>query len=78
MGWAELANGKLLNASQADFDVFITVDSGIQHQQNLPKFDLKFVLIKVKRNKIDYLLPLVHDIVTAAYEVEVGHIVIVE
>ena len=36
MGWAELANGVLLTAAEADgFEVFLTADQSIQYQQNL-------------------------------------------
>jgi hypothetical protein len=35
MGWAELANGELLDAAEAGFDVLITTDQNLRHQQNL-------------------------------------------
>jgi len=35
MGWAELANGELLDAAEAAFDVLITTDQNLRHQQNL-------------------------------------------
>ncbi len=35
MGWAELANGELLDAAEADFDILITTDQNLRHQQNL-------------------------------------------
>lgn len=36
LGWHRLANGKLLDAAEADgFDVFVTADKGFQFQQNL-------------------------------------------
>jgi hypothetical protein len=35
-GWAELSNGDLLRAAEeSGFDVLITSDKGIRHQQNL-------------------------------------------
>jgi len=35
-GWADLANGKLLEAAEmAEFEVMVTADQGIRHQQNL-------------------------------------------
>jgi len=35
-GWAELSNGELLRLSeQAGFELMITTDQGIRHQQNL-------------------------------------------
>jgi hypothetical protein len=35
-GWDRLSNGALLDAAQAGgFDVFVTTDRGIRHQQNL-------------------------------------------
>lgn len=77
MGWAELANGKLLAASQAEFDVFVTVDSGIQFQQNLARFDLGIVVVKVRRNTIEHLVPLTAKIVEAVEGVEPGQAILV-
>ena len=35
MGWATLANGALLQAAEAQFDVFVTTDQNLRYQQNL-------------------------------------------
>lgn len=35
MGWSELDNGKLLSAAEIEFDVIVTTDQSIHHQQNL-------------------------------------------
>ena len=35
MRWRGLKNGALLNRARDRFEVFITVDKGIPHQQNL-------------------------------------------
>jgi predicted nuclease of predicted toxin-antitoxin system len=35
MGWAELNNGDLLRAAEAEFEVFITTDQNLRYQQNL-------------------------------------------
>jgi hypothetical protein len=36
LGWAELSNGDLLrDAENAGFEVLVTTDKGIRHQQNL-------------------------------------------
>jgi predicted nuclease of predicted toxin-antitoxin system len=35
MGWTELDNGSLLKAAARDFDVLITTDQNLLHQQNL-------------------------------------------
>ena len=34
-GWSRLSNGELLIAAEAAFDVLITTDSNLEHQQNL-------------------------------------------
>jgi uncharacterized protein DUF5615 len=34
MGWAGIKNGKLLTLAEAHFDVLLTVDRGIEYQQN--------------------------------------------
>ena|SRR5438093_12850024 len=35
MGWSELDNGRLLQAAEIAFEVLITTDKNIAHQQNL-------------------------------------------
>ena len=39
-GWSGVKNGKLLRMAAEEFDVFITMDQGIEHQQNLNALDL--------------------------------------
>ena len=35
LGWAELANGALLSAAEAEFDALITTDQSLRYRQNL-------------------------------------------
>ena len=35
LGWAQLGNGDLLIAAEASFDVLVTTDRNLRHQQNL-------------------------------------------
>ena len=35
MGWATLKNGALLQAAESQFDVLVTTDQSLRHQQNL-------------------------------------------
>ena len=45
-GWAELTNGTLLKAAEADgFDLIITTDKGIRHQQNLAGRKLSLLVL---------------------------------
>lgn len=59
MGWSSLKNGNLLSeAIAANFDIMLTADKQIQHQQNMNKYDMAIVIFDVKRNKIEMLVPL--------------------
>jgi hypothetical protein len=35
MGWSQLKNGDLLDQAEAAFDVLVTTDQNLHHQQNL-------------------------------------------
>jgi predicted nuclease of predicted toxin-antitoxin system len=58
-GWGGLSNGELLQLAQAEFDVFVTVDSNLSFQQHLPRFSIAVVLISAKSTRIDDLLAIV-------------------
>lgn len=58
MGWLGKKNGELLGlATLNGFDVFITLDKNLRNQQNLNKFDLKFILLLATDNKHQTLQP---------------------
>ncbi|MGB3203447.1 MAG: DUF5615 family PIN-like protein [Crinalium sp.] len=62
MGWAGIKNGKLLALAEAEFDVFITVDSNLSFQQNLPQFDMAVIVLQAPSNRLADMKPLVPKI----------------
>lgn len=50
-GWATYINGRLLAAAGTEFDVFLTVDRNIKHQQNLASLPLAIVVLVSKDNR---------------------------
>ena len=48
-----------------EFDVFVTVDRNLPFQQHLPKFDIAVILLRAKTNRLDDLVLLVADLVSA-------------
>ena len=45
MGWAGVKNGELLKRAEAEFDIFITTDKNLRHQQNLSGRKLAFIVL---------------------------------
>lgn len=60
MGWAGIKNGQLLQLVAADFDVFITSDKNLRHQQNLTSFQLAIMLLP--SNQVPVVQALLLDI----------------
>jgi len=57
-GWAGRQNGELLKLAEANFDILITNDQNMEHQQNLNRFNLAFIVLVALTNDIDDLKPL--------------------
>ena len=53
MGWAGIRNGRLLALAAADFDVMITVDRNIEHQQNPATLPVAVLVLVAPSNAID-------------------------
>ena len=43
-----MKNGELLEQAAAAFDAFVTMDKGIEHQQNLRKYEIGVILISAR------------------------------
>ncbi|MDQ3012331.1 MAG: hypothetical protein M3X11_16675 [Acidobacteriota bacterium] len=66
MGWGGLSNGKLLvEAAQNGFDVLLTVDQNIKHQQNLEKFPIAILVLIASDNRFVTLAPMADKVETA-------------
>ena len=51
MGWSGTKNGKLLALAAAEFDVILTVDKNIKHQQNLKMISIAVVVLDSVSNE---------------------------
>ena len=74
-GWAGLKNGALLRAADGLFEVLLTVDQGVQHQQNLLGFRIGVVIIVAPSNDIDDLRPLLPGVVEALGQIQPGQVI---
>ena len=57
-GWADWKNGALLQAADAKFDVFLTVDRNLPFQQNLRGLRIAVVAMVARSNRYKDLCPL--------------------
>jgi len=56
VGFAGKKNGELLRLAEGKFDVFITTDKNIRHQQNLAGRKIAVLIVRARSSEIDDLL----------------------
>jgi len=78
MGWSGIKNGPLLRGAAQGFDVFLTVDQGVQYQQNLSGLHLAIIVMVAATNDIDDLRPLMPQVREALEKSSSGSIVRVQ
>lgn len=63
MGWLGKKNGELLELAVFNqFDVLLTLDKNLKHQQTLHKFDIKFILLVAVDSKHQTLQPFMEKV----------------
>jgi hypothetical protein len=77
--WAGLKgkkNGELLLAAElAGYDVLLTVDQGLPHQQSSAGRKLSIMLMRSRTNQLEDLLPLVSTVLIALETIQPGQTV---
>lgn len=76
MRWRGLANGALLMRASEEFDVFITVDRNLQHQQNLKKFRIAVIVLHTYSNDYEDLRAFVPQLRRAITDVAAGELLV--
>jgi predicted nuclease of predicted toxin-antitoxin system len=74
-GWRGVNNGELLRrAAAAGFEVLLTADRGLSHQQNLTGLAIRVIVLVARSNQLDNLLPLVPRAPDAIRQAQPGEI----
>jgi predicted nuclease of predicted toxin-antitoxin system len=77
-GFKSRKNGELLLAAEAaGYEVLVTVDQGIPHQQQAAGRKLSIILVRSRTNQIEDPLPLVGAILDALETITPGQILTV-
>ena len=73
IGWAGLENGELLKkAVEAGFDVLITMDTDMVHQQNLAKYPIAVVALRAASNRLGDTRPLMPALLASLPQIKSG------
>jgi hypothetical protein len=75
MGWAAKKNGELLGLVEGDFEVFITVDQNLRHQQNLSSSRLVVIVLIATSNQYDDLALLIPQVEQAITDSPPGSVI---
>jgi hypothetical protein len=74
-GWASKQNGDLVRAAEGEFDIFVTVDRNLVHQQNMAHVRIPIVVLHARSNRLGDLVPLVPGLLNALAEIQVGQVI---
>ena len=70
MGWAGFKNGELLSRLEGQFDVFVTTDKNLRHQQNL--MGRGFAVLLLPSNQVPTVAALIPDVEAALRSARAG------
>jgi hypothetical protein len=73
-GWAGITNGELLQRMQGEYDALVTMDRGIEFQQNLSTLPFGVLLVRASSNRMVHLQPLVPAILDGLPAVKPGEL----
>jgi hypothetical protein len=76
-GWSGIKNGKLLELIAGNYDVFLTIDQNIRHQQNLEGFPFTILFVAVPDNTMESYQPLFGAMLSAVAAATPGAVVLV-
>jgi len=74
-GYGGLKNGALLRAAASKFDVLITVDQNLAHQQNIPSYQIAVVILIAGGITHGDLKPLVPRVLASLTTIRPGQLI---
>ena len=74
-GWKGKRNSELLQQAAAAFDVLVTMDRSIEHQQNLSKYNIGVILISARSNRTQDIQPAMLRVNEVLRKVQPGQVI---
>ena len=75
MGWSGKKNDVLLSLAEPEFDVLITIDQGMQFQQNIANRRIALLVLCARSNQIEDLAPILPATLAVLHSIEPGSVV---
>ena len=68
-------NGELLAIAEREgFEIFLTMDKGLEYEQNLSGRQIAVIILRAKSNRLADLVPLVEVCLEQMRSIKLGHI----
>ena len=77
IGWAGLKNGTLLAVAEKRFDVLVTMDSNMVHQQNLARYRIAVIALQARSNRLADTRPLMPKVLELLASLQPGTFTVV-
>jgi predicted nuclease of predicted toxin-antitoxin system len=74
-GFSGKENGELIALAEKKFDVFVTIDKNIRHQQNLRGQNIAVLIIRTVSNDLDDIRPHIPGALSALRSIRPGQVV---
>lgn len=75
IGWAGIKNGELLRRAEEQFDVLITMDSGLGQVQNIAGRNFVLILLRARSNRLADTRPLMQGVAEALGNAQSGTLI---
>lgn len=73
-GWAGMRNGDLLSVAAPEFDALLTMDRGIDYQQDLSSYDIAVLLVVARSNRREDVEPTMPEVNRMLDDIEPGRL----
>jgi hypothetical protein len=74
-GWAALFNGELLSKAEKEFDVMLTADANIKHQQNLNQGTIGIIVLRAFNNRLATHATMMPEVNQAVFTIGEGKLI---
>ncbi len=74
-GWKGKRNSELLGQAAATFDALVTMDKGIEYQQNISKYAIGVILIFARSNRLEDIQPAMLRVNQVLRDVQPGQVI---